>query len=429
LSFVIAFIIFSLIILIHELGHFLLAKKNGIRVTEFSMGMGPRIISTVKGETRYSLKLFPFGGSCAMGEDDDDVSEGSFKSKSVWARMSVIAAGPIFNFILAFILSIIVIGSMGIDKAQVMEIVPDSAAEKAGLQVGDVITKVNGRKINISRELVLYLFLHQDKIDNMDLTVKRDGATEKITYQSDKIEKYMMGLSVADSSSSEGVEVVKLSRGQAIEKSGITTGDYITKMNDTIISSSDDFWKYLEDNPLSDETIRVTYNHKGKSNTVEITPSMTTLYDPGFGYNVGREKVSPLGVIRYSLADVKYVISSTFENLGMLATGKLSVNDLSGPVGVVDMIGSTYEETKSEGQMITWMTMLMLAILLSANLGVMNLLPLPALDGGRLVFLIIELVRGKPIKPEKEGIVHFVGFVLLMVLMVFVLFNDIRRIF
>ena len=151
MKFVIAVIIFSVVILIHELGHFLLAKKNHIEVLEFSLGMGPRIISTVKGGTRYSVKLFPLGGSCAMaGEDAEDDSPGTFNSAPVWGRIAVVAAGPIFNFLLAFVLSVIIVGCMGYDPATVLEVTQNSAAEKAGLKKGDVITEYQGYHIDLS---------------------------------------------------------------------------------------------------------------------------------------------------------------------------------------------------------------------------------------------------------------------------------------
>ena len=133
-------------------------------------------------------------------------------------------------------------------------------------------------------------------------------------------------------------------------------------------------------------------------------------------------------MIKYSAVEVRYWITSTIESLVMLVKGQFTVNDLSGPVGIINVIGDSYEEAKTEGTVMVWMQMLYWAILLSANLGVMNLLPIPALDGGRLVFLIIEAIRRKKINPNVEGMIHFAGFVLLMVLMVFVMFNDIRRI-
>ena len=154
---------------------------------------------------------------------------------------------------------------------------------------------------------------------------------------------------------------------------------------------------------------------------------MTKQIDSGFVYNVYREKTNFLGVIRYSATEVRYWISTTIESLAMLVKGQFSVNDLSGPVGIIDVMGDSYEAAKTEGAVMVSMQMLYWAILLSANLGVMNLLPIPALDGGRLVFLLVEAVRRKRLNPNVEGMVHFAGFVLLMLLMVFVMFNDFRR--
>ena len=144
----VALLVFSFIIIIHELGHFLLAKKNGITVIEFSLGMGPRLLSYRHGEgTRYSLKLLPLGGSCLMmGEDGEDEGEGSFGSKSVWARIAVIAAGPLFNFLLAFVLAIFIIGNIGYDVPVLLGVSEGSPAQEAGLQAGDRILKMNGKR-------------------------------------------------------------------------------------------------------------------------------------------------------------------------------------------------------------------------------------------------------------------------------------------
>ena len=159
---ILAIIVFGLIIFVHELGHFLLAKLNGIRVDEFSIGMGPRLLSFVRGETRYSLKLLPIGGSCMMGEDDvNDVGEGSFNSKSVWARISVVAAGAVFNFILALIFSMIVVGYTGYDEPVISGVMEEFPAAEAGMQAGDRIVKMNNKKINIWREVTYYNMFHQ----------------------------------------------------------------------------------------------------------------------------------------------------------------------------------------------------------------------------------------------------------------------------
>lgn len=339
---ILAILVFGLIIFVHELGHFLLAKLNKIRVDEFSIGMGPRLISFVKGETRYSLKLLPIGGSCMMGEDDvEDVGEGSFNSKSVWARISVVAAGAVFNFILALIFSMIVIGYTGYDEPVISGVLEDFPAQEAGMQAGDRIVKMNNKKINIWREVTYYNMFHQG--ETVDLVYERDGEKYEVTLtpKQDEDGSYLLGVT--------------------------SPGEYT--------------------------------------------------------------KANLLTALQYGVYEVKFWISTTIESLKMLVTGTVGMDQLSGPVGIVDVVDDTYQQSKSYGAVVVIMQMLSIGILISANLGVMNLLPLPALDGGRLVFLIIEAIRGKRVSPEKEGWVHGIGMILLLALMVFVLFNDIKRLF
>lgn len=339
---IIALLIFSLIVVIHELGHFLLAKKNGIGVIEFSLGMGPRLLSFVKGETRYSIKLLPFGGSCMMvGEDGVSEDEKAFGNKPVWARIAVVAAGPIFNFILAFILSLIIVGKVGYDAPVIGGLMEGYPAEEAGLQEGDIIKKLNGEGINLYREVSFYIQFHQG------------------------------------------------------------------------------------------ETVEMVYERDGQTSTAVIEPKLSDdgIYLMGITNSGGYTKGNIIDTVKYSAFEVLYWIETTVKSLGMLLGGEVRADQVSGPVGIVNIIGDTYEATKADGILYTILNMMNISILLSANLGVMNLLPIPALDGGRLVFLIIEAVRGKPIDPKKEGLVHFIGFMFLMALMVFVMFNDIMNLF
>lgn len=338
----IAIIIFSIIILFHELGHFLLAKANGIKVNEFSLGLGPTIVGFTKGETKYSLKLLPFGGACMMeGEDEGSDDSRAFNNKSVLARISVVAAGPVFNFIMAFIFSIILIACVGYDKPQISGVMEGYPADAAGMQADDTIVKMNNMNIHFYSEVSTYLMANP-------------GATVDVVYERGG-EKY-----------------------------------------ETVLQPK-----------LNDET---------------------GTYMIGIQYAYNRERTGVLGTIKYAAYEVKYWIWSTIEGLKMLGKGTVSVKEMSGPVGIVQTIGNTYEQSSSVGAFEAFLSMLNIAILLSANLGVMNLLPLPALDGGRLVFLIIEGIRRKKIDPNKEGMVHFVGIVLLMILMVVVMVNDIHRI-
>lgn len=421
----IALLVFSVIVLFHELGHFLLAKRNGIAVTEFSLGMGPRLLSTEKGGTRYSLKLFPIGGSCMMvGEDEDDDSEGSFNNASVWARISVVAAGPIFNFILAFVFAMIITSVVGYDPARVLQVTEGSPAAQAGLKEGDIIKEFQGRHISIGRDLDSYMTLHGLKDEEISLTYERDGKKHDIQFQANSESRYMLGFTYL----SEGIpEITQVMLNSAMTKAGVMPGDIIREINGTAVADSQEIQAYLQEHPLDGTEITLGIERDGKVETISAIPQMTKHVDSGFIYNIYREKTNFLGVMKYSAVEVRYWVSTTVESLMMLIKGQFSVNDLSGPVGIIDVIGDSYEEAKSEGAMMVWMQMLYWAILLSANLGVMNLLPIPTLDGGRLVFLLIESVRKKRLNPNVEGMIHFAGFVLLMMLMVFVMFNDFRR--
>lgn len=342
MSILIAVIIFSIIIIFHELGHFLLAKANNIKVNEFCLGLGPTLVGFTKGETKYSLKLLPFGGACMMeGEDEASDDARSFEKQSVWARMSVVFAGPLFNFIMAFVLAVVVILLSGYGTSTIGDVAEGYSAAQAGMKAGDTITKINGKRIHLFKELTFYTFVHSG--ETLNVTYERDGKEKKATLVPKKDEQ---------------------------------TGRYV---------------------------IGVTSSPYEKGNALEV--------------------------LRYSFYEVKYYIDTTLTSLKLLVTGGVSVNDLSGPVGIVSSIGQTYEESQKSGALYVFLNMAIMCILLSANLGVMNLLPLPALDGGRLLFMIIEAIRGKRIDPNKEGIVHFIGLVLLLGLMVIVMFNDVRKIF
>lgn len=339
---ILALLLFSFIVFFHEFGHFLLAKLNGIDVDEFAIGMGPAIFSKEYKGTKYAIRIFPIGGYCAMGEDDEVTdSPGNFNNKSVWARISVIAAGAVFNFILAFLMSVIIVGMTGYDSPVIGEVDAGFPAAEAGMLPGDKIVKMNDEKINIFREITMYNQFHQNEETN--ITFVRDG--EKHTV--------------------------------------------------TITQKMDEELGYVR-----------------------------------FGFtSAGYQKPTLFKALQYGAYEVGFWIETTLDSLRMLITGQVGADQLSGPVGIVNVVGDTYEQTKEYGFLTVVANMLSLAILLSANLGVMNLLPLPALDGGRLVFLFVEAIRGKRVPPEKEGYVHGLGMVLLLILMVFVLYNDIVRIF
>lgn len=428
MNIVVAVLILGLIIIIHELGHFLLAKKNGIVVTEFSVGMGPRLASFVKNGTRYSLKILPIGGSCMMlGEDEADTGEGSFNSKGVGARFSVIFAGAFFNFILAFVLALIVLGSRGVDLPKVSRVAENSTAREAGLREGDWIREINGTTIHLDREIYAYFYFHPLTGEPMEVTFEREGEKQTVTITPQEISSYLLGCTFT--SIDEPAELVGIEPGYPLEAAGLQVGDQVVAINGTPIETGSDLAEYLKQNPLNGDTITLSYRREGVDTIVDITPKLYTGYDMGWDIDMLSEKVSVLNVIKYSFYELKYNIVNTIKSLMYLITGKVSVKEVSGPVGIVNFVGDVVSETKDYGIGVTLLSLADFCILLSANLGVMNLLPIPALDGGRLVFILIEAVRGKPIAKEKEAMVHTVGMALLMLFMIFVFFNDIRNIF
>ena len=359
LGYLAAVVVLGGIILFHEFGHYLLARLNGIAVVEFSVGFGPRLLSWVSKKTgiRYSLKLLPLGGSCAMlgefGEDEDekeevpDVKGVSFFDKGPLAKMAVIAAGPLFNFILAFVFSLVILSWAGIDPAVIAGTSEGMPAETAGLKEGDVITKLDGRKIHLSREISMYL-----------MTAGQD--------------------------------------------------------------------------PVQVEYRR--YDKTSSSWTTEHTVIQPEFKDGRYylGVLLQGHRDAPeslVQVLQYSVYEVRYWILTVIDSLKMIVGGKVTTNDIAGPVRIVTIIDQTVEENTQYGFVTVVMNLLNLMVMFSANLGVMNLLPFPALDGGRLVFLFWELVTGHPVSQRIEGAVNMTGMALLMTFMVFVVLNDLRILF
>lgn len=353
-------LVFGVVVIAHELGHFLIAKLNGIRVVEFAIGMGPVIKSFTAGDTRYVLRLLPIGGACMFeGEDgvysndkeahkaqegespEPSAPQGAFNDAKVWARIATVFAGPFFNIILAFLLSLIVVGFSGEVIPRVIALTEGYPAQEAGLKEGDIITKLNGQRVYLREEVIMGSYLNQG------------------------------------------------------------------------------------------EPVTLEYERDGKRYTATINPRYSQEDSRYYiGFSIGEPvKCRGWDLIKYSACEVRYWLRTTVKSLLMLVQGRLSADDLSGPVGIAVTIDETIEEARPYGVPTIVLTMINFAVLLSVNLGVMNLLPLPALDGGRLLFLLLEVVRGKPIPPEKEGMVHFVGFVALMILMVFVFYNDLTKIF
>lgn len=426
---VVALLVFSAIVIFHELGHFLLAKKNGVKVIEFSIGMGPRIVSYPGKETRYSIKAFPVGGSCQMlGEDELCNDPSAFVQKGVWARISTVAAGPVFNFILAFVLALFVIGAAGVDRPYVAKLPTGFPAAEAGLKKGDLITGINGHKMDISREVDVYFQFHPlEDGQGIEVTYEREGTEQTAIVTPVPYENYIIG--VSRSADQSAARLAQISKGGPAEKAGLKKGDKIVAINGSAIKTGEEFAKYLREHSIGKESLTIQYEREGKIASTVLTPLATASLTIGLSYNEARggRVTNPFTVVKYSFVEMKFWIKTVVASLGQLITGKISTNNIAGPLGMFGMIGDSYEQAASIGVGYALLQIAYLIILLSANLGVMNLLPIPGLDGGRLVFLLIEVIRGKRVNPEKEGFVHMIGFIALMLLMAFVFYNDMMR--
>lgn len=323
LTFITAVIVFTLLVVIHEFGHFIMARLSGVKVEEFAIGMGPKIWGYQAKETLYSIRAFPLGGFCKMlGEDESNQDPRAFNNKPILNRIITIAFGPIMNLFLAVLVFSLIFTNVPI----VSEVSENSPASKAGIVTGDKILDING--IAITEWEQMRNIISENKGKEIALTFQRDGETKQ-------------------------VKLIPISR-------------------------------------------------EGEEGAI-IGVSSSIAYK-GFSISQG-------------IKDTSYVTSEMIKFLGQLFTGKASMQYVEGPVKIVKRLG--------EAARVGTAVVLQFAGFLSLNLCIINLLPFPALDGGRLVFLVIEAIRRKPVDPQKEGLVHFIGFVLLMMLSVFIIYKDI----
>ena len=352
-------IIFSLLVVVHEFGHFIVAKANGIHVREFAVGMGPKLLKFRKKGTNYVLRALPFGGACVFEDDDpfedenaeeadseedeEDVPEGTYGKKfskaSLAGRIATVLAGPVFNILLGFVLAMIVVGFCGEHTTVVGDLMEGMPAAEAGIQPGDEIISINGQRIHLFDEISLFT----------------------ITSRSDEW-------------------VVKYKRGD----------EYFTA------------------------NVKIKEANGGKYLGV-----------------VAAEPVdcANIKIFEYSWYELRYWLIASVKSVGMLFTGRISKDDVAGPVGMAQVIGNTIQQTKAYGLPTVLINLVNIALLLSVNLAIMNLLPLPALDGGRFIFLLIELIIRRQVPKKFEAVVTLVGFSALFILMIFVLVNDVSKFF
>ncbi len=401
-------IIFSLVILIHELGHFLAARKVGIKVHEFSIGMGPVLYRKKGKQTDYLIKALPIGGYIRMeGEDDETFSHDSFNSKSALERFFVIFMGPMMNFILAFVLFFVIVSTYGISGTTVEYIDADSNEYASGLREGDEIISIEGNRVRFWDDL--YEEISENETD-YNIVVERDG--KEYDFIIENSYRYVVGISPTEINGEYTTELSMVNMGYPAAEAGIKVGDRIQSIN----SIDTDTWEEVKDaiKGSHGDEIDILVDRNGKSINIDVEPmNQLTI---GFYTEVEKNIVA---AIYGSLFKTVFFIKLMFQFILMLFTGNVGTEAIAGPVGIISMVG--------EAAKIGLYPLINLAAFISINLGFMNLLPIPALDGSRLVFIIWEGVSGKRIPPDKEGYVHFIGFVFLMALMFFVLYKDILK--
>ncbi len=369
---VVLLLMLSLLIFVHEGGHFIAAKKCGVHVYEFALGMGPKVLSFKRKNdpTEYTLRAFPIGGFCAMageeGEDDESLDKDKFMcNKSKIKRIIILVAGVTMNFITAIVLLFIIGLSFGSteQKSIIGRVETGSPADVAGLKVNDKIIECNGYKISTWDKLTIVT----------NLKNKNNYYEYKVEHEDGSVDTYK-----------------------------ITPDEYVVIGSETI--------KLDENNKLED--VLKKYNKKESEVTV------SKLVGIGAPSEIKKDFLSAL---KYAFSKFGSIVSTMLLILGSLFTGKLGLSALSGPVGMYSVVGTVAS--------LGFANLIYLTAYLSINLGVLNILPFPAFDGGRVLFVLIEAITRKKVDPKIEGYFHSIGFILIMLLMVYITFQDVLRLF
>ena len=369
---VVLLLMLSLLIFVHEGGHFIAAKKCGVHVYEFALGMGPKVLSFKRKNdpTEYTLRALPIGGFCAMageeGEDDESLDKDKFMcNKSKIKRIIILVAGVTMNFITAIILLFIIGLSFGSteQKSIIGRIESGSPADVAGLKVNDKIIECNGYKISTWDKLTIVT----------NLKNKNNYYEYKVEHEDETVDTYK-----------------------------ITPDEYVVIGSETI--------KLDENNKLED--VLKKYNKK------ESEVTLSKLVGIGAPSEIKKDFLSAL---KYAFSKFGSIVSTMLLILGSLFTGKLGLSALSGPVGMYSVVGTVAS--------LGFANLIYLTAYLSINLGVLNILPFPAFDGGRVLFVLIEAITRKKVDPKIEGYFHSIGFILIMLLMVYITFQDVLRLF
>lgn len=433
-------LLFELIIFIHEFGHFITAKKSGIKVNEFSLGMGPKIFSFGKGETKYSLRVFPIGGFCAMeGEDEESPEPRAFNNAKVWKRMIVIIAGAVMNIILGFVLMfVVVVQQDAYSSTEVQSFPATSFSSCTGLQSGDVIKEINGYGISTSMDF-------NYPISTAELKTV-DGSTLEIYKEDCGNNLYNMAVNLVQDKNNKLSDEQVSKVNELLSKS---TNDIVkAKSKEDAFSVYENYYKEINDAcGIKDYKVeKIVEKETRKRYTADILVERNgeekLLKNVQFFTYTTKDNSDPQVSIDFYVKPIEKtigsVLSQTFKqtistckmiyaSLGGLLTGKFGLKDMSGPIGIASAVTTVASESLSSGFMSAVNSIIYVMMIITVNLGLFNMLPFPALDGGRFVFLIIEAIRGKSVPRKVEAIVNGIGMGLLILLMILITANDIFK--
>ena len=433
-------LLFELIIFIHEFGHFITAKKSGIKVNEFSLGMGPKIFSFGKGETKYSLRVFPIGGFCAMeGEDEESPEPRAFNNAKVWKRMIVIIAGAVMNIILGFVLMFVVVAQQdAYSSTEVQSFPATSFSSCTGLQSGDVIKEINGYGISTSMDFNYPISTAELKtVDGSTLEIYKEDCGNNlyniaVSLVQDKNNK------LSDEQVSKVNELLSKSTNDIVKAKSKEDAysiyeNYYKEINDACVIKDYKVEKIVEKETRKRYTADILVERNGEEKLLKNVQFFTYTTKDNSDPQVSIDfYVKPIektigSVLSQTFKQTISTCKMIYASLGGLLTGKFGLKDMSGPIGIASAVTTVASESLSSGFMSAVNSIIYVMMIITVNLGLFNMLPFPALDGGRFVFLIIEAIRGKSVPRKVEAIVNGIGMGLLILLMILITANDIFK--
>lgn len=406
--------VLGFLILIHEAGHFFVAKLCKVAVNEFSIGFGPIIWKKQGKNTKYVLRLIPLGGFVNLeGEEERSDKEGSFSNASIPKRMAIILAGGTVNIVFALMVYFILMTSLGNNTSLVIDsTIPEYAAASTSIEEGDKIVKIDNKKVHTKNDIDKAL--EKAEGNTMHIVVKHNGENKDIYLEPTKKEYYNTGIYLKAISSGDSCKIVAVAANSSAEKSGIKANDEIVKINGKEVKNQTEIVEIMNQEKQNDMVITIKRNNEEKD--ITITPSVNYEYYLGVYFKKAENTLA--NNMYYAFFETGDFAFSIFENLKMLFTGNVRVDQFMGPVGIAEVVAKTNKVQDFVN----------ILALISLSLGVTNLLPIPALDGGKFALLVIELIRGKKISEKAEINLQLLGFAFLIALSLYITYNDILRI-